>query len=160
MERELVLSDPSDVTDALLSSSLVPPPPPPAIGGGSTARLRGAMARFGSGSDHAHRRRSVEAAVHLIGSFPFEQAAFERTVGRLGASRIDVVRDIGFVVPCEIVGSALGVPEPLLPGVLPAVRALTSARYAVVDDEVHCSGQGRTAMVASISSANPAGSDG
>jgi hypothetical protein len=36
------------------------------------------------------RRRSVDEAVHLIASFPFEHTAFDRTERRLGAPKIEV----------------------------------------------------------------------
>ncbi len=104
---EIVITNPSEVVEALNSPDLAPPGCPASLGQGATAFLRNGMARFSHGEDHTQRRLAIEEALASLNDFPFEQQSFDRTRSHGG----DNHTRIGEIIPTETLASALGVAD-------------------------------------------------
>ncbi|MEO0587899.1 MAG: hypothetical protein AAF078_09690 [Planctomycetota bacterium] len=122
------IEDPAGVEAALLSHLLVPPPAPASLQPGPVADLRDSMARFSGSDTHAARRSVLDALVDQIEDHAFAAEGHRRTVaiieGSAPAQGLDGLADIGFVVPVEVVSSALGVTGEVLADVRGEVRSV------------------------------------
>ena len=107
MTSTVTFAERAEVEAALDDPGLVPPAPPASIGEGATARLRAAMARFGSGPDHAERRGAVVAALGKLVPADLRAAAARLTASRLTGGRIDAIADLGLCVPIRVLAAAL-----------------------------------------------------
>ena len=123
-DRHLV--DTRDVVPGLCAAELVPPPGPGPLGTGSTATLRAAMARFRSGVDHEGPRRQVESAIDRVDVAEVATMASQLTAAALHRRSIELVADVGFVVPTQSLALALGVAEGELESVGSDVRDIVT----------------------------------
>lgn len=83
------LTDSADVEVALNHPNLAPPPAPATVGAGSMAELRGSMARFSHGVEHAERRRQVETVIDSIELSTLGTIAEARAEHHAAAARED-----------------------------------------------------------------------
>lgn len=114
------------VQSVLDSADFVPPPAPPTTTG-AVADLRAAMARFSAADEHGSRRAALESCLDAVSGFAFEESAKQRALTVLNGRSVDAIADLGFVVPTEVLASAL-----LAPGELVDDHDLDSLRRDVL----------------------------
>ncbi len=117
-----------DVEAALLDERLVPPPAPASLSPGTTTDLRNSMARFSTGTLHTNRRAEVQRTVMTISHWPFARKANAAASAILSASRdersVDIMAEVGFVVPVDAIAAALGIERDDLPAVRSEVASI------------------------------------
>ncbi|MEE9415114.1 MAG: hypothetical protein V3V01_07510, partial [Acidimicrobiales bacterium] len=124
--QELTLTSTEDVLAALNNQSLLPHRAPPSLGTAETAKLRGAMARFSSTTNHGTRRQDVLAALEALEAKDFHEIARARTATRLTGGAVDGVAALASEVPTEAMAVALGSEQSDLAAIVADTRTIAA----------------------------------